>query len=363
MPIVLVIDDDTLHRKTTVDILNAGRYETLESSDGRSGLRLAYEHMPDLVISDIRMQNYDGYALLHDLRSDARTSAIPVVFLSALNDPKAIRHGMNEGADDYLGKPFSAEELLRVVQTQLRKKSIIQDKYDTSLKLLRKNIIYALPHELRTPLSIILGYGEILKSDYGTVTQDELLQWAQAIVGAGQRLQRVIENYLVYAQIEVIQGDPKEVEQLRNYIVKDAATVIETAAKTLADQYGRVDDLSLNLCHLALRISEANLKKIVEEVVDNAFKFSYPGSKVLVKSIREQDTFKLYVQDYGRGMTPDQIKSLGAYMQFNRALLEQQGLGLGFTLARRLVELHDGKLYVESRPEQGTMVSIEWSVY
>ena len=62
-------------------------------------------------------------------------------------------------------------------------------------------------------------------------------------------------------------------------------------------------------------------------------------------------------------MTAEQIKSLGAYMQFNRALFEQQGLGLGFTLAQRLVELHSGKLRIESRPDQGTAIGIEMSIY
>lgn len=363
MPRVLVVEDEVLLRKTTVDVLTFGGYETLEAADGYTGMHLTREHLPDLVISDVMMPNFDGYELLKALRTDPRTSAIPVVFLSALNDSKDIRHGMNEGADDYLGKPFSADELLRVVGTQLKKKTLIQDKYDTSLKLLRKNIIYALPHELRTPLSIILGYGQILETDYQTVSPDDLLQWAQAIVGAGQRLQRVIENYLVYAQIEVIQGDAAEVEQLRNHLVRDAASVIENVARALAVQYERETDLSLDLCRLALRISEANLKKIVEELVDNAFKFSSPGSKVLVKSVRDEDIFKLYVRDHGRGMTPEQVTALGAYMQFDRALLEQQGLGLGFTLAHRLVELHNGKLNIESRPQQGTLVSIEWSVY
>jgi len=304
-----------------------------------------------------------GFDVLDGLRANPNTNAIPVVFVSALNDIKAIREGMNAGADDYLGKPYSAEELLRVVDTQLKKKSLVHDKFDTSLKILRKNITYALPHEFRTPLSLILGYGQILESDYKTVKPDEVLESAQVIVKAGNRLQRLIENYLVYAQIEMIQGDPKEVELLRNHIIKDVATVIETTAKKTAERYGRSSDLSLDLCHLALRISEANLEKIVEELIDNAFKFSAKGSKVVVKTVHEKDKFKLYIRDYGRGMTAEQIKSIGAYMQFNRALFEQQGLGLGFTLAQRLVELHSGKLRIESRIDQGTAIGIEMSIY
>lgn len=363
MPKILVIDDDTMPRDTMVKLLNVGGYETLEARDGQSGIQIATEHLPDLVISDVRMPHFNGFDVLEGLRANPQTNSIPVVFVSALNDIKAIRDGMNAGVDDYLGKPFSAEELLRVVDTQIKKKALAHDKFDTSLKILRKNIIYALPHEFRTPLGLILGYGQILETEYKTIKPEDLLEFSQAIIGAGNRLQRVIENYLVYAQIETIQEDPQEVEQLRNHLIQDVAKIIETISEQTAAKYERSTDLSLDICHTALRISEPNLKKIVLELVDNAFKFSAKGTKVVVKAVREQDTFKLYIRDYGRGMTAEQIKSLGAYMQFNRTIFEQQGLGLGFTLAQRLVELHSGKLRIESRPDQGTAVGIEISIY
>lgn len=362
MPKILIIDDELLPRETMVRLLNVRGYETLEARDGNLGMQLANEHLPDLVISDVRMPLVNGFDVLQGLRANPNTSSIPVVFVSALNDLKAIREGMNAGADDYLGKPYSADELLRVVDTQLKKKTLVHDKFDTSLKMLRKNIIYALPHELRTPLGVILGYSQLLETEYNTVQPDELLQWAQTMVSAGNRLQRVIENYLVYAQIELIQGDAKEVEQLRNHIVKDSGSIIEAVAQKVAEKYHRSEDLSLEICHVALRISEANLKKIIEELVDNAFKFSAAGSRVAVKTVFEDSTFKFYIRDHGRGMTAEQIKSLGAYMQFNRAIFEQQGLGLGFTLAQRLVELHNGKLRVESRPTQGTAIGFEMSI-
>lgn len=363
MPKILIIEDESLPRETVVRLLNRKGYETLEAQDGQMGVNLAREHQPDLVLSDIHMPKLNGFQVLQHLRASPETSTIPVIFLSAMNDLKASRQGMAQGADDYLGKPYSADELLQIVSVQLQKKARIQEKQDTSLKVLRKNIIYALPHELRTPLSIILGYGQILEADAKKVQPDEILEFAQSIVASGQRLQRVIENYLVYAQIEVLNGDKNEIEKLRNHIIKDVAKVIEEAARKRAAQYHREDDLYLDVCHLALRISEANLSKIVDELLDNAFKFSRPGSKVVVKAVRDGDSFRLYIRDHGRGMTNEQLNSLGAYMQFDRELFEQQGLGLGFSIAQKLVDLHSGKLNIESRPNQGTMISVELSIY
>lgn len=360
---ILVIDDEALPRETLIRLLNAGGYETVEAASGRAGLQIAAEQLPDLIISDVRMPLMDGLAVLKELRANPHTSSIPIVFVSALNDLKAIRDGMNAGADDYLGKPYSAAELLGVVSTQLHKKTVIQDKYDTNLKILRKNITYALPHEFRTPLGVILGYGRLLEAEYNTIQPQELQEWAQTIVKSGLRLQRVIENYLVYIQIEMIHSDPHQVEALRNHIIKDSAVVIENAARKKALEYARVPDLSLDLCHIALRISEANLEKIVTELVDNAFKFSTTGSRVFVKSLHEDGLFKFYVRDYGRGISPEQKESLGAYMQFNREIFEQQGLGLGLTIARRLIELHKGTVRIESRLGQGTAIGVELPIY
>jgi two-component system, sensor histidine kinase and response regulator len=105
-------------------------------------------------------------------------------------------------------------------------------------------------------------------------------------------------------------------------------------------------------------ISELKLKKIVEELVSNACKFSVPGQPVRVVSFSNQDAYTLFVIDQGRGMASDQIANLGAYMQFERKIYEQQGSGLGLVIAKRLVELHNGQLAIESLPGKQTTVRV-----
>lgn len=100
------------------------------------------------------------------------------------------------------------------------------------------------------------------------------------------------------------------------------------------------------------------LKKILEEIIDNAFKFSPPNTPVHVISNIKNNTWALSVINQGRGMTADQIANLGAYLQFERKLYEQQGSGLGLIIAKRLVELYVKKLIINSSLSQQTIVNI-----
>jgi signal transduction histidine kinase len=106
-------------------------------------------------------------------------------------------------------------------------------------------------------------------------------------------------------------------------------------------------------------ISEEYLTKIVDELVHNAFKFSKAGTKVAVSLAPADSVLTLSVSDKGRGFDTEQVAKVGAYMQFERKMQEQQGLGLGLTIAKRLTELHGGSLAIQSEREVGTTVTVK----
>jgi signal transduction histidine kinase len=363
MSTILVVEDDTQVRDFLTTTLNFAGHTTVTASDGVSGIQRTEETTLDLIISDVNMPNMGGFEMLEQIRASSKHRGIPIIFLTADSNPSAMRKGMLTGAEDYLAKPVSPADLLAAVQVQLRKRAQIEEDKNTTLRLLRKNIIYALPHELRTPLHTITGYAHIMEMDEGKTEPQETLRMVRAIIGATERLGHVVENYLIYAQLELIHSDPVELEAARNHIVRDCSAIISAAANKKARAAGRAADLSLDLLPMALRISEDNLKKIILELVDNAFKFSKPGSPVHIRSKRVEDQLQILICDRGRGMTPEEIAQMGAYMQFGRELYEQQGLGLGFTVAKRLVELHGGAVKVDSLPDKGTVVTIRFSVY
>ena len=362
MPNVIAIDDNPSVLDTVVNILEAAGYEAKGVLSGQVGVQLVRDRPPDLVLCDIDMPQVSGYEVLRELRLDPTTSTIPIIFLTALTEHDDMRKGMELGADDYLTKPFTAKELLNAVSAQLKKQQAVAAKLEDTLKLLRKNIAYALPHELRTPLAGIIGYAGVLEADADSLPSDEVRTIAGRIVKSGYRLHRVLENYLVYAQLEIMATDPAQLEALRNHIVPNAGEVIAAQAKQTAEDANRLTDLDLQVENIALQISEGDLKKIIDELVGNGFKFSSSGSAVRVKTTRAANLYALHILDRGHGMAPEQIQNIGAYMQFERMMREQQGLGLGLTIAKRLVELHNGKFDIRSEPNRGTLVRLVFPV-
>jgi two-component system sensor histidine kinase/response regulator len=179
------------------------------------------------------------------------------------------------------------------------------------------------------------------------------------IYESGKRLERLVENFLIYAQLEMLGADPQKVSALRKKQTLSPAELIERRARAQADAVNRPHDLTLELNDHPVPISEDYLAKIVDELVQNAFKFSQKGTRVSVALSNSEGAITLTVTDHGRGFSTDHIRKVGAYMQFDRKLQEQQGLGLGLSIAKRLTELHGGTLRVESQRGGSTTVAVK----
>jgi signal transduction histidine kinase len=278
--------------------------------------------------------------------------------MTGLADNAGMRHGMELGADDYLPKPFTIDALYAAVDARIKKAQALRDEAEKKLADLRDNISMMLPHELRTPLNGILAYGEILSTESETLQPAEIAEMGQIIHESGRRLERLIENFLIYSQIELIVKDPQRAAALRKKQTKLPRKVVEGRAAHQAQEAGRQADLKLELADRPVAISEEYLTKIVDELVHNAFKFSKPGTTVEVSMHASDSALVLTVSDHGRGFGTDQIQKIGAYMQFDRKTHEQQGLGLGLTIAKRLTELHGGSLAIETAPGGGASVMV-----
>ena len=356
---ILVIDDEEWLREMVHMALAHKGFEVLEAENGAVGVEVAGRALPDLILCDVNMEKMDGYLALSSLRNEPATAAIPFILMTGLADNAGMRHGMELGADDYLPKPFTIDALYAAVDARLKKAQLVRQEAEKKLSDLRDNISLMLPHELRTPLNGILAYGEILRTDATSLPPAEIAEMGQVIFESGRRLERLIENFLIYAQIELLGNDVEKVATLRAKETSSPVRLIEIHASNQALANNRSADLVLELNEVPIPISEDYLGRIVDELTQNAFKFSKPGTPVTVSLVDTPSGITLSVSDRGRGFSTEHITRVGAYMQFERKLHEQQGLGLGLTIAKRLTELHGGTLAIESERGNYTTVSVK----
>ncbi len=356
---VLVIDDADFILESTSTLLDFEGYNVITASDGLSGIEAAFEHYPDLILCDISMPKLDGYGVLERIRDSSETNTIPFIFLTAFTEKANMRQGMEKGADDFLVKPFTREELLAAIEAQWNKHSIFEKKTQEKIEEVGRTVTSALPHEFRTVLNQVVGAAKYLNSNSNDVTPEEIKEFTQDVMSSSQRLLKITENFLVFVRIESFASNPEKRKSLRQFKTDEPCAMIADLADIKANDYERTEDLITQgyVENIYLEISTESLHKIVTELIDNAFNFSEKGAKVYVNMRRDKGLLYTSIKDEGRGMSPEQISGVGAYVQFERSIYEQQGVGLGLVISKRLVELHDGTFEIESEEGSGTIVT------
>ena len=118
---ILIIEDEPEMRRNIAALLRYKDYQPIAAENGRLGLELARREEPDLILCDVTMPELDGHDVLRELRADPALALIPFIFLTAKGEKEDLRSGMNLGADDYLTKPVGNDELVRAIETRLRR--------------------------------------------------------------------------------------------------------------------------------------------------------------------------------------------------------------------------------------------------
>jgi serine/threonine protein kinase len=200
---ILVVEDEASIRDNLALLLRMEGFELVEAANGVMGLALARQEMPDLILSDVMMPELDGYGFLEALRADPQTAAIPFIFLTARADRADRRRGMNLGADDYLGKPFTRDEVLEAVQARIKRVQALE----------KTNPKTVTSHATATGATPIKGYKVLRRLGAGgmsevllAVREADGLEVALKLLDTRQHqdpglLQRFIQEYALLEQI------------------------------------------------------------------------------------------------------------------------------------------------------------------
>jgi signal transduction histidine kinase len=353
MKTILLVDDDQQLRVMFKAALESRGHRVIEADSGVTGLQMARQHLPDLILSDINMPGGDGSTFLRDIRQDPELRSKQVVLMTGRPDLVTPRKGMEDGADDFLVKPVGLKALISCVEARLNRASVNWRVEDQTLSDLRSSVPSNLPHEFFTPMAGIIGLMEILRSGSVNFTTAEIDDIANDVYRSALRLNRTLRNYLLILEVQNAKPDtlvgsllPRQVEESIHSGLKEALRL-----------NARQNDVTILVVACSLSVKPADLSRIVEELVDNACKFSRQGTPVKVELSADG---RLIISDQGRGLTADEIGRIGVFQQFDRKKHEQQGLGLGLVLVQKLTSLYGTKFQINSLPGEGTQVQIEF---
>lgn len=360
MKTILLVEDEETVNDTITDMLTIEKYKVLQAFNGLQALELLNNNQNniDLILSDINMPEMDGYELLSNVKANEKTKFIPFIFLTAKVEKKDLRKGMELGADDYLFKPFSHNELLKALETRF---NILQNnKLETEKKLdsLRFQLTSTLPHEFRTPLNVIMATSQFLERKVDVMKKDEVKDMVNNIISAGGRLSKLISNYLVYTKLILNETDSVTNKAFIN-ITPEAGEMIENIAFNVADDYDRINDLNIDLDDSTINIYPEYFLKLCEELITNAFKFSKDNTPIRISGKNDGDNYILKIEDEGIGFDPKYIKEIGGFIQFDRNIIEQQGMGLGLAITKLICEKFNLEIDINSELDKFTKVVVK----
>jgi two-component system, sensor histidine kinase and response regulator len=368
--LVLVADDVEANVELLRDQLASLGCRVIHAEDGPATLRRCTEERPDLCILDVAMPPGDlgvdaretGYEVCRRLKRDPRTARIPVIFVSALNDPAERLRAIEAGGDDFLLKPHNRHVLGARVRGLLKLKGAT-DALEESLKRLRElqkardDLMRMIVHDLKTPLTSMLATLEMLRDgDFGPLAERPARALSD-VEGKAEDLLGLIEDLLDVSQMEeralALQPEPIAPAALMAEIVFDWKNRFQQEQTTARTEVA--DDAPIFSADKTL------IRRVLANLVQNAVTHS-PGPVTLTLGARrEGEGIVLWVADTGPGIPPEYQELV--FQKFeqvhapNAPRVRSSGLGLAF--CRVAIESHGGRIWVRSTEGEGSTFFIE----
>jgi signal transduction histidine kinase len=357
---VIVVDDSI----ETADVMV--RHMRLEGFDARSlndpvvALEQIKADPPDVVLLDVNMPRMNGMEVLERLRSYPPTTELPIIMVTANNEPVDIVRGLDLGANDYLTKPPQFEVLAARVRTQIKIKRL-QDQRRKDIAELRElsaikdKFLQIAAHDLRNPLNnIVLGI-ELLGRVYPDTERpierfDEILGTMRS---AANVMRSIANDFLDLQAIRTgsIQLNRKPVS------LNEMARSIVAQYQAQADAKELVMRVILDESLPPVLVDEDRMVQVISNLVSNAIKFSPAGATVGVRTRAVNGQVMVEVVDTGPGIPPEEIPLL--FQEFvrlsNKPTGGEKSSGVGLSIARQLVELHGGRIGVKSQVGKGSL--------
>src|SRR6476661_6566091 len=385
---ILIVDDTPENLQVLSATLCELGYKVRGVISGKMAIRAARSGAPDLILLDIKMPEMDGYEVCRQLKADPKTSEIPVVFISALDEVLDKLTAFQVGGVDYVTKPFHVAEVLARIEHQLTiqrlKKQLIArnkelqeeiierkkaEEAAAAASLAKSQFVANMSHELRTPLNAILGFTQVMSRD--SLLSHENLENLRIINRSGQHLLELINDVLDLSKIEagIISLDERSFDLYQLLDTLEEMFQIKAEIKKMqlrfsvdanVPQYIKTDEKKLRVCLINL--------------LGNAMKFTHDGGRIWLRvsveskqpqpaesesypnSTSVEPLLILFeVEDTGIGIATAEIDTLfDAFVQTQAGKKTADGTGLGLTITKKYVQIMGGDIWVKSVLGEGT---------
>ena len=351
----MLVDDEESLLEITASILEGEGY-IVKTADGvPPAIEILKQVTPDLIISDITMPGQTGFDFLAHVRSLPHLQHVPFVFLTAHSDIESIKSGKELGIDDYLTKPVDFYLLLSTIKGKLKRKEQLSEAFAFQTDQIKNQLFRLISHEMRTPLTSILGATELLSDSKEPLSPNEMTSFLEMLQASSKRLNHMVDDFLMAMKIEsgemFKEIDSKEV-RINSFLF--VSRVLSDCAEKIQNQQLNVQNTVPDEQFVIVAFT-GHIDNIFRRLIDNAIKFSSIGGTITLSLVKEINAITFVVKDEGCGIPKEKQGILfQKFQQVNREKNEQQGSGLGLFIASRLAHANHAELTFESEEGKGS---------
>ncbi len=349
-PKILIIDDEEVVLDSCTQILKGGGYQIATAPDGKQGLVLLQEFLPDLVFVDLKMPGISGFEVLEKIH-EFDTTIVSVVITGFSTVSSAV-DAMKKGAYDFLPKPFTPDEFRLITRRGIERRKLVLEAISLrrEKELLREQFASIVSHELKAPLGAVQQNLLALEFELSNLLNESQ---REQLTRSKTRIDELLK--LINSWLRVISVD---VEKLKEGFTQiDITNPIRNALESV-DALAARKDIELITSFdpkLPLMMGDAlSLSEVFVNVIGNAIKYSPDGSKVTLKTEKQGNMILVSIKDNGIGISQDDLPHIfeGFYRgQSGKAIA---GHGIGLAVSRQIVDAHGGSITVESELGKGT---------
>lgn len=381
---ILIVDDEYINQRVLEYHLSNVSENILKVSTGKQALEIIEENKDiDLVIMDMMLPDLLGYEICSMIRKKYSIFQLPIIMMTASNRPENLVSSFNSGANDYLRKPFSKDELLSRVNTLLTLKSSVNDalllaqeisranekietlnfkNYESSKKVeklieydkIKTEFFANMSHELRTPLNVISSTIQLLKSlDKSKTLDDDRINYYFNIINQNAwRLLRLINNIIDTTKIE---GNYLNLSLANGNIIEVVEELVQSVADFI-EAKGVNITFDTEIEEKIIAFDEEKMERIILNLLSNAVKFTDVGGNIYVNIYDRDDFVEISIKDTGIGIPEEKLEFIfKRFAQIDKTTTKKsEGSGIGLALVKSLVEAQGGTVYAKSEIGEGS---------
>jgi len=357
---ILIVDDVVSNVLLLKILLTNEKFQVCTANCGNMCIEQAKAEKPDLILLDVMMPDISGFDTAVILKKDPETADIPIIFLTALNNPSDLVHGFQVGANDFLTKPFNKEELVVRVMHQITlvaaKRLIQKQNEELRATINNRDKMYSvIAHDLRSPMaSIRMVLNLVVTSMSPEVIGPELFELLDKANKESEECHDLLDNLLKWTKSQTGRLNVLLQDLDLNDIIPGVVDIFEMIALTKKIKLQYVGTQA----PLVVRADNDMLKTIVRNFMSNAVKFS-PENSVIEITMKEEGQFaKVSVRDHGVGIEPDRLGSIFHKGETTYGTDGEEGSGLGLQLCADFARKIGGDVQVESTLNEGSTFSV-----